>query len=429
MKKIVSSVVVLGLCSYINAQTINVSNGWQLVGSSEDLNVSKFDSTCVDYLWKYDNSSSTALWQLHVSNGNDYGYTGVMITDLKEGEGFWLKGNANAPCTVNTANALPTPPETPTLSLSEDDFIGKIYTFNSTDPVNVTFNSGYTFTSTGDGDTSGSWSLTGDSITIVDNYGTTTFAFMSNSLVDITSQDTGGTPSTTTGLSYSVVDIQTTNITITHKEITYETVTSPFTGEVWLDRNLGASQVCTSLDDTSCYGDYYQWGRNADGHQLTSSALTYNTTSSINPIESDFVRGNIDWTTADNDGALRSANWNMTDGTNICPVGFRVPTDIELKAETIDASTVITNNTTAFESFLKLPSAGYRDYSNGPMTEQGTYGRYWSSTPNNGAMYSDYETTAKALIFKTTGSASIKSSFTFRPFGYSVRCIKDSGTF
>lgn len=58
---------------------------------------------------------------------------------------------------------------------------------------------------------------------------------------------------------------------IVHNGITYGTITSAETGRVWLDRNLGASQVCTSLDDEACYGDYYQWGRAADGHEKFDS--------------------------------------------------------------------------------------------------------------------------------------------------------------
>jgi hypothetical protein len=41
------------------------------------------------------------------------------------------------------------------------------------------------------------------------------------------------------------------------ESITYEMVTSPKTGKVWLDRNLGATQVATKVDDSAAYGDYY----------------------------------------------------------------------------------------------------------------------------------------------------------------------------
>ncbi len=39
------------------------------------------------------------------------------------------------------------------------------------------------------------------------------------------------------------------------------------TAPLWMDRNLVASQVATASDDTLAFGDVYQWGRAADGHQ------------------------------------------------------------------------------------------------------------------------------------------------------------------
>ena len=68
----------------------------------------------------------------------------------------------------------------------------------------------------------------------------------------------------------AVVTTPTTDGTISHNGKSYGTVTSSYTGKVWLDRNLGASQVCTALDDTACYGDYYQWGRSVVPNLLTN---------------------------------------------------------------------------------------------------------------------------------------------------------------
>ena len=55
---------------------------------------------------------------------------------------------------------------------------------------------------------------------------------------------------------------------------TIPTVTNPATGRTWMDRNLGASQVATSVTDEFAYGDLYQWGRYADGHQARTSSTT-----------------------------------------------------------------------------------------------------------------------------------------------------------
>ena len=51
--------------------------------------------------------------------------------------------------------------------------------------------------------------------------------------------------------------------------VTYGTVESAG-GRCWMDRNLGASQVATSSNDVASYGDLFQWGRGADGHQLVN---------------------------------------------------------------------------------------------------------------------------------------------------------------
>ena len=50
-------------------------------------------------------------------------------------------------------------------------------------------------------------------------------------------------------------------------------VLSP-TGKIWMDKNLGATQVATSSTDAASYGSLYQWGRNTDGHESRTSAVT-----------------------------------------------------------------------------------------------------------------------------------------------------------
>jgi len=208
---------------------------------------------------------------------------------------------------------------------------------------------------------------------------------------------------------------------ITHNGTNYCPVTSPYTGRVWLDRNLGASRVCTAMDDTQCYGDYYQWGRNADGHQDIKSPNTSTKATQINPVQ-DAVKGKFilsssnpyDWTapSLDDDGSLRSAYWSSTDGSSICPEGYRVPTIDELKAELFDpGSAQIHSTNEAFDSFLKLPVAGLRDDT---LIGQGAQGRLWSSSVNGFESY--------YVIY--IGSHAYPDN-TYRSEGYPVRCIKD----
>jgi hypothetical protein len=204
---------------------------------------------------------------------------------------------------------------------------------------------------------------------------------------------------------------------IVHNSVGYNTVISPYTGKVWLDRNLGASQTCTALDDTACYGDYYQWGRNTDGHEKLTSVTTVTQATDINSAGTDFITSDstysYDWAqSADSDGSLRIFNWSKTDGTSVCPVGYRVPTITELAAETVDQGEA--NNTDAFNNFLKLPSSGTRGISSGTMYYQGSSGYVWSASP--------FSPFAQFLGFNFSNAY---TSFDYCANGRSIRCLKD----
>ena len=210
--------------------------------------------------------------------------------------------------------------------------------------------------------------------------------------------------------------------TVTHNGFDYEEVTSPYTQKVWLDRNLGASQVCTALNDTACYGDYHQWGRNTDGHQLSTSDINATQATDVNNTgHDDFITSSdtydYDWAqVADRNGSLRATNYSKTDGSSVCPVGFRVPTIDEIKLETINntGGDAFANNTDAYNNFLKLPSAGNRDYVGGSLHNQGSYGIVWSSSITGVDSRDLYFDSGYA---DTYGDA--------RAYGFSVRCLKD----
>ena len=199
---------------------------------------------------------------------------------------------------------------------------------------------------------------------------------------------------------------------INHNGYSYKTVKSPYTGKIWLDRNLGASRVCKSLDDKKCYGDYIQWGRGADGHEKENSSTTSTLASSYKPNHSKFIKSNeknkYDW--------LRTKNNNLWQGANgknsVCPSGYRIPTIEELEKETIKQG--VENNKDAFNNFLRLPSAGYRDSNSGSLSSQGSGGNVWSSSVSGS--YS------RNLVFDPGGAGSDGSG---RAYGLSVRCVRD----
>jgi len=188
-------------------------------------------------------------------------------------------------------------------------------------------------------------------------------------------------------------------------------VTNPVTGKTWMDRNLGASQVATSSTDAAAYGDLYQWGRKADGHQCRNSGTTSTLSTTDQPNHANFILSpNIpyDWRSPQNDNL-----WQGVNGTNNpCPSGYRIPTNVELDAERTSWSQ--NNSTGAFNSPLKLPLSGYRNNTGGSLNLMGSYAYYWSSSVNG--------TNAFNLYF-ISGNAYISNYY--RASGFSVRCLKD----
>jgi uncharacterized protein (TIGR02145 family) len=188
-------------------------------------------------------------------------------------------------------------------------------------------------------------------------------------------------------------------------------VTNPNTGKVWMDRNLGASQVATSSTDVNAFGDLYQWGRRSDGHQCRTSTTVATLSSIDQPANNKFITintGNNDWRSPQNNNL-----WQGVNGVNNpCPTGYRLPTEAELDAERLSWS----SNTSigAFASPLKFTRAGLRLNSNGALSDVGTSGNYWSSTVNStGSRYLNFNSNSTNIFGW------------YRASGYSVRCIKN----
>ena len=210
-------------------------------------------------------------------------------------------------------------------------------------------------------------------------------------------------------------------------DVTYDTQT-------WMDRNLGARRVATAINDVLSYGNHYQWGRPADGHEITvwngdtpTSGRGFADATPLNalatsdaPGNANFILTNVspnDWRDNKNNNRWATANQGP------CPAGYHVPTeaqwatadDFDGGAATNGGTTVgWDNNTETYESALKLPSAGNRSHINGLLLNQGTSGHYWSSTVSG--------TSARFLYFNSTAAY---TSFTTRASGCTVRCLKD----
>lgn len=199
-------------------------------------------------------------------------------------------------------------------------------------------------------------------------------------------------------------------------EVTYRVITSSATGRKWMDRNLGAKQVADSLRDYKAYGDLFQWGRLADGHQLitwtqyltggsnapVNGATTTLSTTDI-PSHSLFITNDGDlpnnWRSPQN-----SALWKSPDYTNNpCPSGWHIPTPTEWEAEHLETDFPEGDDIQFLTNRLKLTTNGRRSHSDGSLLTIGQNGQYWSSG---------------GRISSTTGN--------FYPYFYRVRVTTDT---
>ena len=197
---------------------------------------------------------------------------------------------------------------------------------------------------------------------------------------------------------------------------TYGTVTGA-DGNCWMDRNLGATRVATTYNDSAAYGWFYQWGRGTDGHQLPTSVNTSTLSSADSPGNANFIMAPApapyDWRIPQN-GNL----WQGVAGiNNPCPSGFRVPTQTEWS--TLVSSAGITNAATGFNSNLKLSLTYYHNYKSGISPEgTGSAALFWSSSIAN-VTYANY------FYIDANEAHANAIDYAARAYGFPVRCIKN----
>ena len=194
-------------------------------------------------------------------------------------------------------------------------------------------------------------------------------------------------------------------------------------GNIWLQQNLGSTQVATTMTDANSYGDVYQWGRWNDGHEkrtsTTTTVPTTNNPSGLTTTSTSFIIGSsTDWwdsgNLTDTWSAVSSANTSATEGCDPCKAigtGWVMPTETDWTG--IKTAESISNPATAFASNLKLPASGYRSSSTGNYTFVDQRGYYWSSTTS----------TLGAKYFYVGSTIANPSAGAMRGQGHAIRCI------
>ena len=101
------------------------------------------------------------------------------------------------------------------------------------------------------------------------------------------------------------------------------------------------------------------------------------------------------------------------------PAWFYVPSKDEWVALCwiLTSTFWLAQNATTMGTYLKMPMAGFRRYDDADVSDVGSFGFYWSSTPSN-ANY------AYNLGFDS--SDIYPQNYIYRSYGFSVRCFKNS---
>ena len=218
----------------------------------------------------------------------------------------------------------------------------------------------------------------------------------------------------------------------------------PNNAGVMMDRNLGATSATPG--DVGSFGLLYQWGRKdpfmgscaMSGTTLAASTGSWNVASSSNNI--DFAEENpMTFATGWSGGNAPEEGW-QTSGSkkgmyDPSPVGYRVPDGGEdgFWATALGTSSAVvydgvtskwdrSNNgftwSLADGSTAWYPAVGYRSNTSGALNNVGSWGYYWSASP-------DPSNTSLACSLGSNGSYVYPAYSDGWGYGQSVRCVRE----
>ena len=199
----------------------------------------------------------------------------------------------------------------------------------------------------------------------------------------------------------------------------------------FMDRNLGATSA-TATDGNKTHGLYYQYGRkdpftgdieryNINGTSIGKTDIKGGAVSFAKAVQNPATFNTIigDWVSPNN---YTDKNWNdIVESTgktffDPCPEGWRLPTKDEFSSFSADSFVWDSTNSGRKFNTNWFPASGYRNYSDGSMSNVGSYGYYWSASPGSES-YGCYLNFNSRFVNP--------SCYGNRADGFSVRCVQE----
>ena len=223
---------------------------------------------------------------------------------------------------------------------------------------------------------------------------------------------------------------------------------------VMMDRNLGATSATPG--DVGALGLLYQWGRKdpfLGSSNISSDTTAKSTITWPSTVSSNSSNGTIEYATAHpttfikynsnnddwyytGDSSTDNTRWTTSDKTKSiydpCPAGWRVPDGGEngiwskagFYATTFDSTNKGISFSISSPSTTWYPASGFLGNYVGDFKDVGSYGYYWSASPNNNTWPFSPDSTAYFLYFSESGYVGPSNSFN-RACGLPVRCLQE----